>query len=298
MEGSNVAYSYNKLWKLMIDKNINKTYLHRIAGITSNDMTNIENNKPVNTEILAKICHVLECAIDDIVEIFPDKHTNSKEKNIWKYFFFDFNFTIADTKDDIVSAFNATFRNMGLKTCSEIDIIKTIGLSLKDAYITLQADFSEKNIAYFCKEIQKKTTQLGKNSYVYNGVKELFQWLNFNHCKIGIVTSNDIEVVKELLEKNGCFSYVDIVIDGNRFPFAKPNPAPILKAMELLGANQYESVFIGDCLIDAQAATNANIDFVAVLTGWENKKSFVEYGISKNFIFDDIQCFFKKISTN
>lgn len=67
-----MAYSYNKLWKLMIDKNINKTSLRREAGITSNAMAKMGKDMPVSVEVLAKICCVLDCTIDDIVEILPD----------------------------------------------------------------------------------------------------------------------------------------------------------------------------------------------------------------------------------
>lgn len=73
-----MAYSYNKLWKLMIDKKINKTTLRKQAGITSNAMTNMGKDLPVNVEVLAKICRVLDCKIDDIVEILPDKEIKEK----------------------------------------------------------------------------------------------------------------------------------------------------------------------------------------------------------------------------
>ena len=73
-----MAYSYNKLWKLMIDKKINKTTLRREAGITSNAMANMGKDQPVNMEVLAKICRVLDCTIDDIVEILPDEQTEGK----------------------------------------------------------------------------------------------------------------------------------------------------------------------------------------------------------------------------
>lgn len=68
-----MAYSYNKLWKLMIDKKINKTTLRREAGITSNAMANMSKDQPVSVEVLAKICRVLDCTIDDIMEILPDE---------------------------------------------------------------------------------------------------------------------------------------------------------------------------------------------------------------------------------
>ena len=68
-----MAYSYNRLWKLMIDKQINKTTLRREAGITSNAMAKLGKDQPVNVEVLAKICRVLNCTVDDIMEILPDE---------------------------------------------------------------------------------------------------------------------------------------------------------------------------------------------------------------------------------
>ena len=73
-----MASSYNKLWKLMIDRKINKTTLRREAGITSNAMANLGKNQPVNVEVLAKICRVLDCTIDDIMDILPDKGSESE----------------------------------------------------------------------------------------------------------------------------------------------------------------------------------------------------------------------------
>ena len=67
-----MGYSYNRLWKLMIDKKINKTKLRKEAGITSNAMANMGKDLPVNVEVLARICRVLNCTIDDIIEIIPD----------------------------------------------------------------------------------------------------------------------------------------------------------------------------------------------------------------------------------
>lgn len=68
-----MAYSYNRLWKLMIDKKINKTTLRREAGITSNAMAKLGKDQPVNVEVLAKIRRVLNCTVDDIMEILPDE---------------------------------------------------------------------------------------------------------------------------------------------------------------------------------------------------------------------------------
>lgn len=68
MEVGPLARSYNKLWKLMIDKKINKTQLCKAAGITTNAMAKLGRDESVPLETLEKICIVLDCTIDDIVE--------------------------------------------------------------------------------------------------------------------------------------------------------------------------------------------------------------------------------------
>ena len=64
-----MTISYDKLWKLMIDKKINKTQLSEKAGITTNAMAKLGKNESVQIEILVKICKVLECNIEDIAEL-------------------------------------------------------------------------------------------------------------------------------------------------------------------------------------------------------------------------------------
>lgn len=63
-----MARSYNKLWKLMIDKKINKTQLCKVAHISTNAMAKLGRDESVPLETLEKICVVLGCTIDDIVE--------------------------------------------------------------------------------------------------------------------------------------------------------------------------------------------------------------------------------------
>ena len=69
--------SYNKLWKLMIDKRINKTELTHIAGITTNAMAKLGRNEEVRVGVLEKLCTSLDCKLDDIVEFVPE--SNSKK---------------------------------------------------------------------------------------------------------------------------------------------------------------------------------------------------------------------------
>jgi len=65
--------NYNKLWKLLIDKNINKTQLCEIANISTNAMAKLGKNESVQMETLVKICEALDCKIEDIVEIVDEE---------------------------------------------------------------------------------------------------------------------------------------------------------------------------------------------------------------------------------
>jgi len=66
-----MAISYKKLWKLLIDKDMKKKDLQRVAGISSASVTKLNKNENVNTEILQKICTALDCDISDIMEMMP-----------------------------------------------------------------------------------------------------------------------------------------------------------------------------------------------------------------------------------
>ena len=68
-----MARSYNKLWKLMNDRKINKTQLRASAKISSNAMAKLGRDESVPVETLEKICQVLHCSLDDIIEITPDE---------------------------------------------------------------------------------------------------------------------------------------------------------------------------------------------------------------------------------
>ena len=64
-----MTVSYTKLWKLLIDNNMNKTQLIKAAGISTNAMAKLGKNEDVRVEVLVKICNELECSIDDIMEL-------------------------------------------------------------------------------------------------------------------------------------------------------------------------------------------------------------------------------------
>lgn len=69
-----MTVSYNKLWKLLIDKNMSKTELIRAAKISTNAMAKLGKNEDVRVEVLVKICGVLNCKMDDIMDMVHEEN--------------------------------------------------------------------------------------------------------------------------------------------------------------------------------------------------------------------------------
>ncbi|MBR4639031.1 MAG: helix-turn-helix transcriptional regulator [Butyrivibrio sp.] len=67
-----MAIRYNKLWKLLIDKEMMKKDLRDQSGITTNALAKLGKNEHVSTQILEKICRTLNCNIEDICEFVID----------------------------------------------------------------------------------------------------------------------------------------------------------------------------------------------------------------------------------
>lgn len=72
--------SYNKLWKLLIDKGMKKTELREAAKISSSSLAKLGKGENVTTAVLLKICSALDCNLEDIAEIILDDADDTDRK--------------------------------------------------------------------------------------------------------------------------------------------------------------------------------------------------------------------------
>lgn len=76
-----MSVSYSRLWKLLIDKNMNKSQLRDAAGISTNAVAKLGRNEAVSLDTLEKVCCALDCNIEDVLEfvkvseVTPNDHT-------------------------------------------------------------------------------------------------------------------------------------------------------------------------------------------------------------------------------
>ena len=68
-----MAISYNKLWKLLVDRKMSKADLRKAAGIAPNTMTRLRRDEEVTLAVLSKICSTLEVDIGDVMEFIPEE---------------------------------------------------------------------------------------------------------------------------------------------------------------------------------------------------------------------------------
>jgi DNA-binding Xre family transcriptional regulator len=72
-----MAVNYKKLFHLMIEKDISNSDLQRMAGFSGNILTRLKRNRYVSLESIERICNVMECGVDDILEFIPGKETDN-----------------------------------------------------------------------------------------------------------------------------------------------------------------------------------------------------------------------------
>ena len=64
--------SYNRLWKLLIDRNMKRTDLKELSGISTASLAKLGKGDNITTTVLLKICEALECDVADIMEVVED----------------------------------------------------------------------------------------------------------------------------------------------------------------------------------------------------------------------------------
>lgn len=209
---------------------------------------------------------------------------------MYKTVLFDFDYTLGDSTNGIVQCENYALRELGYQEKTVPEIKRTVGLSLKEIFRELTGSNDENKSERFIKLFREKADEVMTDSAsLYEGAEEMFAEFKRRGIKTGIVTTKFHYRITEILKKFGIAELVDVIIGGDDVIHEKPAPDSLLKAVDILGANKRDVLYVGDSYVDALAAQAAGIDFAAVLTG--TTSNFSDY--DKVFVANDLKEIFQ-----
>ena len=192
--------------------------------------------------------------------------------------FFDFDFTLADSSSGVVVCVNHALSRLGLPSAPDDAIRQTIGLDLITVLATLAGEEWKPRGREFLRHFTSKADEVMVASTVFlPGAVRVLSTLHGAGYRIGVVSTKYRHRVEEALERDGLRTFVDVVVGSDDVPRPKPAPDAPLLAARTLEIAPGDCVFVGDSEVDAKAARDAGMGFVAVLTGTTAAETFAEY---------------------
>lgn len=177
---------------------------------------------------------------------------------------FDFDGTVMDTNDVIINSWQHTYRTLENREEDVANIVKTFGEPLE---ITMQKLFPDVPIEESVRVYRSyHRDNFGELISICPGMKELLQELKKQQYKTGLVTSRLKTTTIQGLEKYGLAPYFDVIVTAEDTDKHKPDPAPVLIALERLEAAPEKSLMLGDTMFDILCARNAGV--ASVLVEW------------------------------
>ncbi len=186
---------------------------------------------------------------------------------------FDFDMTLVDTSHAIAYAMNQFAEMMGLRKVSYEEVLATIGIPMDKSMSLLWQEAKPEWLEIYSQKCRPLEYELMKP---FPRVPETLEALKSQGIKLAI-TSNR-RSAKKAVAYLGLDEYFDVVLGLEDVNIPKPEPAILLKAIEILGVKKDRAVYVGDTVIDMQTAKNAGVTGIGVATGLYDKKSLTEAG--------------------
>lgn len=193
----------------------------------------------------------------------------------YKAYIFDYDYTLVFSEPGILICFRHTFESFGYSGIPNEDIVKTIGMPLKDALSQLTGVEGEIELEKMRACFHGKADEvMNPNTELYPDTISTLNTIRRIGGLIGIVSNKLRKRIVDMLEMRGLMDYADVIIGPEDISIGKPHPEGLLMAIEKLNVKKEETLYIGDSIIDAETARNAGVDFIGVTTGTTTKEDF------------------------
>lgn len=197
----------------------------------------------------------------------------------YKTVIFDLDGTLLNTLDDIRDSLNVALSKFGFKERSLEEVRKAVGYASREL-LARTLDGGHENpqlqtvLDYYLDYYEKHSNIKTKP---YEGIIELLEELREQGIRVAIV-SNKLQEAVSILNREIFGDLVELAIGESAELPRKPNPAMLIKAVEELGCDKEECVYVGDTEVDVQTAQNAEMDIIVVLWGFRKKEELLNTG--------------------
>ena len=189
-----------------------------------------------------------------------------------KFVIFDLDGTLLNTLEDLKESTNFALNQFGYPTRTIDEIKNFVGDGVKkliERAVPENCTNIDECLSIFKENYSKN---MYNNTVPYDGIINILKELRENGIKTAVVSNKFDKAVKELCQKYFP-NLIDIAIGQSENICPKPCPDGVLKAMEILGANITNTVYVGDSDIDIQTAQNAHLPSIGVCWGFRDKKN-------------------------
>lgn len=195
----------------------------------------------------------------------------------YKYIIFDLDGTLLNTLEDLMDSVNYSLMKHGFKTRSLEEIRSFVGngvaVLMHKAVPTKTDEEIEKDCLAVFKAHYKEN--MNNKTCLYDGIPELLKVLRENGHKIAVVSNKFEPAVKGL-----CDIYfkdlIDLAAGQTQTRNRKPAPDGVFYAMDKLGADKEQTIYIGDSEVDVETARNSALPCIGVTWGFRGREVFEE----------------------
>ena len=205
-----------------------------------------------------------------------------------KLIIFDFDGTLADTRDLIVRTNQEAMKRVGYPVASAESIIATIGLPLKESILALFPDLPESELPKWI-PVYREVFEALKHQIVpelFPNVKETLACLHGRGYILSVASSRGTSSLNGFLEDMGLAPFISYVVGADDVKHAKPDPEPVLKTLKDLGIDASDALVVGDMPVDIMMGRGAGVKTCGVTFGNSDCDALLEAGA--DYVLDDI----------
>jgi phosphoglycolate phosphatase len=188
---------------------------------------------------------------------------------------FDFDFTFGDSSAAIIDCVGCGLREIGRPPAPPQEVRACIGLTLPDVLRRLGGVCTDAEVAAFVRAFHRRADDgMEETTIVFPDGVDLVRNLRSSGIRTGIVSTKIRSRIEGILARRELGPLFDTIVGYEDVPECKPHPAGLLLALERLNVAPEHALYIGDHVVDAEAAVRAGVPFVGVLTGTTTRACF------------------------